>query len=58
LRERRWADFSEIHSPGEADAQGHTAWLLAHGLEQAVAQAAQMSTRLAGAYNSSGETGG
>jgi hypothetical protein len=37
----------------EADPQGHTAWLLAHGLEQA----AQLSTRLVGTYDSSGRPG-
>src|SRR5262249_49598391 len=45
-RERRWADFSEIVRLGEADSQGHTAWLLARGLEKPVAQAARCSAAL------------
>jgi hypothetical protein len=56
-RERRWADFGEIRRLGEADPQGHTAWLLAHGLEPAVAQATQLSTQLTGAYDRPTEPG-
>jgi hypothetical protein len=56
-RERRWADFAEIRYLGEADPQGHTAWLLARGLEHAVAQATQLSIQFAGSYDRSNEPG-
>jgi hypothetical protein len=47
-RERRWADFEEIRRLGEASPNGHTAWPLAHGLEEAVALAARLSQALPG----------
>jgi hypothetical protein len=56
-RERRWVACGEIHRLGKADPQGHTAWLLAHGLEQAVAQATQLSIQFAGAYDRSNGPG-
>ncbi len=37
-RERRWVDLAEVRQL----AKGHTAWLLAHGLKEAVARAAEL----------------
>ncbi len=42
-RERRWVDLVEVRQLAKERPQRQTAWLLAHGLEEAIARAAELS---------------